>query len=214
MELSNSPAKFWAALESVGINEDEFRNRRKADVIGNMVLDTVQTWHTQAAEQFNRENPGKTLDLHTSAYVVVSYSKPRNNRPIEYQLHSFDLAFPEGIEWSYRSAKCLKGSDPDNPSETLFDWYALSGGQLKYYPKALNAQYCSPKFTLANVTRQIPVGEKAARYWPKEWLAAGGKTDLTVKTYSEELKLHSSLFDNAKAQEIIQKAVEELLKLE
>ena len=39
MEISNSPAKFWAEIESsYGLNEDSFRNQQEPEKIGNKVI--------------------------------------------------------------------------------------------------------------------------------------------------------------------------------
>ncbi len=210
IELTNSPAKLWAPLYEKGLNENDFRALTDADVIGETILNTVRSWHVEASHAHSIMNPGRILDLEHSVYLVVSYCRPRHHHRRQYQLHSFPLTFPAGIEWSYRSAKCLKGTDPERPGETLFDWYALSGGQLKYYPRANTALYSSEVFALADLPRQISVAEKAARYWPSEWLATDGKVDLTLETFAGELDSHSVLFDE-KAAEIMKKAAKDLL---
>jgi hypothetical protein len=167
MELSNSPAKFWDALKRSRVAEADFRARRRPDVIGNTVLQTVQAWHREAAAAYGGRHPQRTLDLAHSAYLVFSYKKREEALP-EYQVHSFDLGFPAGIRWRYKSENCLSGEDPNHPGETLFDWYAVSGGQLKYYPRATRARFSSPIFTLLP-PKPVSLLEKAAMCFPKEW---------------------------------------------
>ncbi len=213
IELTNSPAKLWTPIYAKGLNEDDFRGLKNADIIGETILDTIRNWHLETANNHSITKPGRILDSEHSVYLVISYSKPRPHRARQYQLHSFSLAFPSEIEWSYRSAKCLTGMDPEHPGETLFDWYALSGGQLKYYPRANKALYKSEPFELASLPRQISVAEKAARYWPNDWLASGGKVDIALKTFAKELDLQSVLFDQDTA-EIIRKAARDMLNLD
>ena len=105
--------------------------------------------------------------MERSIYLCLSYREWENGTPRRYQLHSFSLEFPDNIEWRYRG-KALKGYDPDFPGEVLFDWYAQSGGQLKYYPKATASLYASSVFTLIDA-ENIDLFEKAASYWPDEW---------------------------------------------
>ena len=167
MELSNSPAKFWDALKAKGIAEADFRARREPDLVGNTVIETVQAWHREAATAYGRQPARRTLDLAQSAYLVFSYRKRESALP-EYQVHSFALDFPAGIRWRYKSDNCLSGEDPGHPDEDLFDWYAVSGGQLKYYPRAARARFSSEIFTLVP-PKQVSLLEKAAMCFPEEW---------------------------------------------
>jgi hypothetical protein len=79
------------------------------------------------------------------------------------------LDFPTGIQWQYSSEKCLRGYDPSFPNEAIFDWYALSGGQLKYYPKARFAKFRSPIFMLSKPSDQLTISKKAELYFPDHW---------------------------------------------
>jgi hypothetical protein len=202
MELANSPAKFWAALKAEGISEDAIRNKREAARIGSIILGVVQGWHAEAA-RLHQSVTGRPLDLKGSVFLCLSYSKARVQRPREYQWHSFALDFPPGIQWEYRSEKSLLGRDPSSPSEVLIDWYPLSGGQLKYYPRAKTARFRSERFTLASEARALKISEKAARYWPKEWVAAGGTTKLRSDEIVRELESLAALAESPEAGEIL-----------
>lgn len=159
MELCNSPAKLWEPLKLKGIFEDDFENLRKPNEIGNSVIETVHSWY---------DNSGVTnIDTNNSVHLTISYQKVKDQEPI-FHLHSFNLEFPENIQWKYKSKKCLMGYDPEFPDEVLFDWYALSGGQLKYYPKATKAIFSSEQFKLLNA-RTVSITEKAKEYWPDVW---------------------------------------------
>lgn len=168
MEIANSPAKMFDALERKHkMTIEHFRAGKDPNVVGNCVLETVNDWHREGKSHFERRRPGHTLDLENSIYLCLSYREWEDDRPRLYQLHSFSLLFPEGIEWEYRG-KALKGYDPQAPNEVLFDWYAQSGGQLKYYPRAASARFSSPVFTLEDA-KNIDLFDKAASYWPDEW---------------------------------------------
>ena len=175
MELTNSPAKLWAPLEDRGFTETHFRNQQNPADIGNIVMETVQSWHHEARQRHPLAFPNRVLNLSQSVYVTVSMDDPRPGRRRQYQIHSFSLAFPRDIMWSYRSARCLRGTDPAFPDEPLVDWYALSGGQLKYYPRASACLFRSAVFELARPPRAL-ISERAAAYWPAEWAAASERS--------------------------------------
>ncbi len=173
MELSNSPAKFWAALRAKGIEESDFRNQLRADEVGEIVLSVVKGWHEDAKVKYDHEHLGRTLDLAKSIFLTISYGKFDGVSRRAYQMHSFDLDFPQGISWEYISDKCLRGYDPLYPNETLVDWYGLSGGQLKYYPRASSSKSKTEQFQLL-APKKVSISEKASVYWPREWSEAGG----------------------------------------
>jgi hypothetical protein len=210
MELSNSPAKFWRALGAKGITEEDFRNQRRAEDVGAIVLDTVEGWH-QAAANGHQAATGRELHLGRSAFVVLSYSSARAGAR-DYQWHSFDLAFPRGIVWQYRSAKSLKGFDPAHPREVLVDWYGLSGGQLKYYPRASSARQKSAVFKLLQAPK-LSILAKAARYWPEEFRKAGGTHAMTTADVANEIGALIFCAGNAEAKKILEDAYEQIKKI-
>lgn len=209
MELCNSPAKLWAPLKQQGITEADFTAGRHADQIGQQVLATVESWDSTFAQEFNAANPGKTLSLSDSIYLTVSYNKAKFTQQREYQIHSFQLHFPKNIEWEYSSARCLRGYDPAHPNEALFDWYGLSGGQLKYYPRASAAKYASTRFSLIE-PRIMSLEEKAGRYFPERWLNAGGTNVLTSNIISDEISNLAKLFGATEAAMVLQSAASKL----
>lgn len=193
MEIANSPAKFWDALRAKGYSEDDFHEQRHPIEMGTTVLDVVEGWHEEYAQRHVAENDGESVDLDRSVYLTLSYSKPDASSGRQYQLHSFDLAFPKNLHWEYKSRRCLTAFDPNHPAEPLIDWYGLSGGQLKYYPRASNARYASAQFHCEDV-RSVSLAEKASRYWPEKWAASGGKVPITPELLASELESYCSLF--------------------
>jgi hypothetical protein len=191
LELANSSAKFWAALEAAGVGSDCFDRRKDPDKVGMVVLETVESWHREAADSFAKTNKGEHLDLSKSVYLVLSNApaRPKKQLPRQYQWHSFLLEFPGQLKWEYRSAKLLRAYDPERPSEALLDWYGLSGGQLKYYPRARKALYSSSPFALEALPKRIDlITEKAARYWPQRWTASGGQVTTTLASLKADAK--------------------------
>lgn len=212
MEMANSPAKFWALLRPTGVTESDFLAQRHAEKIGPAVLNLVEKWHQEDAAKYAMENPGKTISLADSAYLTVSNSKGRKAVPRQYQIHSFDLSFPAGITWKFNSSACLRGFDPSFPDEVLLDWYGLSGGQLKYYPRASTARYKSPPFTLV-APHQLDLVAKIARYWPSEFHALGRSYKIPPLEYAEELDRLEKLQAEPAAVAIIREAAAKLRSL-
>ena len=168
MEIANSPAKFWNAIKlEHALTEVDFRNQQFAQEIGGTILQTVMKWHEEGKTRFESNNPGKILDLEKSCHICVSYS---DNIPDKrkYQLHSFDLMFPPKIIWKYKSSKCLTGYDSEYPNEALIDWFALSGGQLKYYPKGTAGRYKTKVFHLLK-PKHLTLLDKAKINFPNEF---------------------------------------------
>lgn len=206
MELSNSSAKFWDVLRSHGITEANFTAKQDAQRIGEKIISVVEGWHCEDAIRYSGENPGLHIDLKKSVYLTVSYNKATATRQSVYQFHSFGLRFPIGIIWQYSSDCCLRGMDPAHPTEALFDWYGLSGGQLKYYPRATNARYTSSQFTL-ETPQLLPVTVRAARYWPQKWLAAGGSLTLSREELISELDKMIHAVRDTPSQQILERAL-------
>jgi hypothetical protein len=208
MELCNSPAKLWDPLKRKGITEEDFRNQQNPEIVGQEVLNTVVSWKHQAANDWQRRH-NRTLDLNRSVYLTISYSKPRPDRPREYQFHSFDLPFPQRLSWYYISDRCLRAEDPLYPGEVIFDWYGLSGGQLKYYPRATTARYSSSRFTLLNA-QSVSLSRKAATLWPQEWTNAGGEIEFTRNELIDILEKYVIFVAAGPERDILLNAIERL----
>jgi hypothetical protein len=59
----------------------------------------------------------------------------------------------------------------------------------------------------------MTIGEKVARYYPGEWVAAGGEVDIAAAAFADELSRQSSLLKDKRAVEIVDSAVEQLRRL-
>jgi hypothetical protein len=209
MELTNSPAKFWEALGKKGINEKGVRAKKKAQEVGETLIETVEAWHHDAASEHSKSY-GRKLDLSSSRFLVLSYRK--KGEKVFYQWHSFGLGFAEGIKWKYRSAKSLMGFDPGYPKEVLFDFYPFSGGQLKYYPRASAALYCSPVFELEKPIKSS-VLTKAARYYTQLWGEAGGEISLSTGEVIQDLGNMCLMVKEDEVRVILEGAIHSMKKL-
>ncbi len=167
MELCNSPAKLWGPIKLLGHSEGEFSRMQHSQAIGDSVVRTVESWHTQANSS-HQVQTGRSIDLAKSVFLTITYGPFSGSNHRSYQFHSFDLEFRTGIKWRYKSDRCLSGYDPEFPNEVLMDWYGLSGGQLKYYPRASNSRFHSPVFTLFR-PQALKILEKAKAMFPDEW---------------------------------------------
>ena len=166
MEIANSPAKFWDVIrEKLELSEADFRSQRHPKEIGNLILSTIEDWHYAGKVEFESNNPGKTLDIEKSCYFCISLGAPVRSTETPYQVHTFSLKYPKDLLWRYRSDKCLSGFDPTLPDQAVIDWYALSGGQLKYYPQAKISLFSSPPFTLLK-PKIRSISDRAKEYFP------------------------------------------------
>jgi len=167
MEIANSPAKLFAALKSdLKVSEQEFRQKKYPKEIGETVLRTIELWHEEGKSLIEAHFPGKQLPLEKSCYFSISMTAPCRHVETKYQIHTFDLKYSKNLIWKYKSEKCLSGFDSRYPEETLVDWYALSGGQLKYYPRASDARFASSVFTLETPPK-LSIKDKAKAYFPQ-----------------------------------------------
>ena len=172
MELANSPQKIWDGLAAADIRPEDWGDPERAAALGDGVLGVVEGWHRDAHERFVPPvyaGAPRLIDLKQSAYLTVSYSTPSATSGRLFQLHSFPMTLKRPAAWHYRAqrygqVKSIRGVDSDGKS--LWDWYAHSGGQLKYYPTAASARYRSPIFTLLETAKAFGLEEKMAAYYP------------------------------------------------
>lgn len=141
LELSNSHAKFWDELGSIGLTTADFNVKENAQEMGDAVVSLVSKWH---AKRFADD---VSLIRDRSRYLVVSYGGfHEETQSRKCAIHTYSLTLPPAI-WSFQSKRCLHGTCAQT-GQHLYDWYGLSGGQLKYYPKAESALHKTDIFTL------------------------------------------------------------------
>jgi transcriptional regulator with XRE-family HTH domain len=167
IELSNSAKKFWQRLEHRSIYQTNYRDHPAE--VGIEVIEEVRGWH-----QAESMAAGGKVDITKSFYLALSW-----NTDGWYQLHQFRLSLPDPAtltwycppkrgEMDLAQSQRIKG---DDATGTLFEWYGMSGGQLKYYPLAQDAIWASERFQLEPLPEHIEHGilRKAAEYFPDQW---------------------------------------------
>lgn len=147
LELSNSAAKDWALCHSRGLDEAMFRSSLRADEFGAAILDRqrIERETSQVTCIASIQGSNKTFVESDSVFISLLYS-PMVNGERSYLISSFHAVLPSPESWQFKGRR-LVGLDADgNP---LYEWYGLSGGQLKYYPKISSRLHGTELFDLA-----------------------------------------------------------------
>ena len=158
IELSNASGELWDAIKNEGITQENYHE--SPDVVGKVLIETVERWHTDVSL-----GSGGSVDSSRSSFVVLQWEE----RTGRYQLFQYpiDLPDPASLSWDVQGRRLI-GSDLNG---VLFEWYGLSGGQLKYYPLVENASWGSPVFQLESLPENYEYGlvRKAEIYFPELW---------------------------------------------
>lgn len=158
IELSNASGEFWDAVKAENITQENHHER--PDEVGKVLIETVERWHTDVSL-----GGGGMIDTSRSSFVVLQWDEKSG----QYQLFQYpiDLPDPASLSWSVKGRRLI-GSDSTG---ILFEWYGLSGGQLKYYPLVENASWNSQVFQLETLSENHDYGlvQKAKLYFPDLW---------------------------------------------
>jgi len=158
IELSNASGEFWDTIKKRNITQENYHQH--AAIVGETIVHVVENWH----HAVGLENDG-TIDTSKSFFFVLQWEEKRRN----YQLFQYpiELPDPQQLIWEVEGRRLI-GRDH---SGILFEWYGLSGGQLKYYPLAQNAIWQSDVFSLEPLPTNLEFGlqDKAKLYFPDQW---------------------------------------------
>lgn len=144
LELSNSNARDWALCQNSGLSEQDFRDHKHAANFGDVIL-RRQRLERQASELAYLTARGGTnvaFVANECVYLSVLYSPLRNGER-SWLVSTFNAILPEPAQWAY-SGRALVGLDSEGGR--LYEWYALSGSQFKYYPKLANRMFGTDLF--------------------------------------------------------------------
>ncbi len=146
LELSNANARDWALCAEHGLSEDDFRNHRKAEQFGSVILLRQQLERQQSEARYLQRRNVANIRFVTNecVYISIMYS-PENNGERLWLVSSFSTNLPQPSSWVFNS-RALVGLDTDG--ERLYEWYALSGSQFKYYPKVSARLYGTELFDI------------------------------------------------------------------
>lgn len=148
LELSNSAAKDWELCTERGLTEDMFRNHVSADSFGQAVLDRQRMERVTSEEAYLSSIPGpsKFFVEQECVYISMLYS-PMINGERTYQVSSFHAVLPPPERWCFKGRRLV---GIDDTGDSLYEWYGLSGGQLKYFPRIADRLHGTDLFTLAD----------------------------------------------------------------
>ncbi|MGY0194613.1 hypothetical protein ACWA7J_06000 [Leptothrix sp. BB-4] len=162
LEVANAAAKDWSLCHEWGLTEDDFRAHRHAAKFGEAILQR-QADERKAAEakvEKQRKHAAvRKVDANASVFLSVMYSPMDKQHQRDYLVSSFPIVLPEPDRWEFRS-KALVGFD--SKDGVVYEWYALSGSQFKYYPLISDRTYGSGLFQLL-VPAQESLHQKSVR---------------------------------------------------
>lgn len=159
MELSNSAKKFHDAFAAAGVDWT-----REPDKAGPILVELVEKWHYAVAD---------TVDVASSKYLILAH----DSRWRDFEIAGLDLnlsrADPHvGVDWvseGLGTPSSVAGYiDVDGRRHRLWQFFANSGGQLKYYPPTDWAEWVSPTFQL-EMPLVRSLRQTVEEYWPGLW---------------------------------------------
>lgn len=148
LEIANANAKDWKLCREMGLSEDDFRAHKYPSKFGAAILQrqTDERATAEAKIQKQRKNAAiRVVDANASVFLSVMYSPMDKNYQRDYLVCSYPIILPKPARWEFRS-KALVGFD--EYGGVLYEWYALSGSQFKYYPLVKDRRYGSDLFQL------------------------------------------------------------------
>lgn len=151
LEISNSNAKDWRLCRERNLTEDDFLKKLKPNEFGKVILDRQIAERELSEKKYKQNNPTKNnlfFVAKESIFISVLYS-PEYKGERSWLISTFNINLPEPKEWKFEG-KRLVGLDANN--ECMYEWYALSGSQFKYYPKISSRLYGTDLFTLPRPT--------------------------------------------------------------
>jgi hypothetical protein len=131
LELSNSSARDWALCKDYGLSEVDFEAHKHPDKFGEVILTRQQQERHSSEQAYIAGHPNKTFVSKECVFISVLYS-PAVKGERSWLVSTFSVQLPKPAAWVF-SGKALVGRDGDGAN--LYEWYALSGSQFKYYPK-------------------------------------------------------------------------------
>lgn len=172
IEVTNASRDLWSFLEANQLSREQaFAQPRRAGEL--LVSELHKSKSAKCAEY-----PLGRIEIDSSFFLALPYNKVER----AYQLFLLPISLPDGkqLDWQWRlsnrrrdgvQTQALVATDSD--ASTVIEWYANSGGQLKYYPSTQQALWSSPEFILEELdgdNRGLLV-EKVRTYFPGKWPA-------------------------------------------
>lgn len=131
LELSNSSAKDWALCKEHGLTESHFEAHKHPEQFGEVILLRQQQERQAGEKAYIAGHPNKSFVSEDCVFISVLYS-PAVKGERSWLVSAFPALLPKPASWVF-AGKALVGKDAEGAN--LYEWYALSGSQFKYYPK-------------------------------------------------------------------------------
>ena len=146
LELSNASAKDWRLCQEHGLTETKFREKCLAAEFGKVILLRQQQERQASEASYLRKRSVENISFVTKdcVYISILYS-PALNGERSWLVSTFNVVLPPPVSWIF-SGSSLVGLDEEGAH--LYEWYALSGSQFKYYPKLENRMFGSDLFNV------------------------------------------------------------------
>lgn len=148
LEIANASAKDWKLCREMGLSEDNFRAHKFAAKFGVVILQRQADERAVAEGKIQKQRKNSAIhvvDANASVFLSVIYSPMDKDFQREYLVSSYPIILPKPARWEFRG-KALIGFDEHDG--VLYEWYALSGSQFKYYPLIGSRKYGSNLFQL------------------------------------------------------------------
>jgi hypothetical protein len=148
LEIANASAKDWALCHEMDLHQGHFKEHKFPEKFGEAIL-LRQVQERQLAvakiEKQRKHAAAHVVDPEASVFLSVLYSPMDKHFQRDYLVSSYAIVLPPPLKWEFRS-KALVGLD--DQGGVLYEWYALSGSQFKYYPLIDSRKYGSDLFQL------------------------------------------------------------------
>lgn len=148
LEIANANAKDWKLCHEMGLSENDFRAHEHASRFGAAILQRQKDERAVAEAKIQKQRKHaavRMVDAEASVFLSVMYSPMDNDHQRDYLVSSYPIMLPEPIRWEFRG-KAVVGFDEHGG--VVYEWYALSGSQFKYYPLVVDRRYGSKLFQL------------------------------------------------------------------
>jgi hypothetical protein len=146
LEISNSAAKDWALCHEHGLTENDLRKGKHIDKFGEIILQRQiddRTLHEKTYVSIEKQK-NKVFISRDSVFISVLYSESERGER-NWLISSFSIHLPKPKRWTAEGRR-IAGLDENN--EVIYEWYALSGSQFKYYPKVSTRLHGTDLFQL------------------------------------------------------------------
>lgn len=146
LEISNSSAKDWKLCNERGLTTKDWQEKRYPDQFGSVILDRQKLERESSERAYIEQNrDAERIFIHSDCvFISVMYS-PIESKDRHWLVSIFPVLLPPPSEWIFRGSS-ITGVDVDG--ETIYEWYALSGSQFKYYPRMCDRTLGTGLFTL------------------------------------------------------------------